>query len=329
MWGPGVVVRIELMNAAGVVLLTTTASGDGDGSASLSFPPIHSGTYYAKVGTSGGEAGPYSFSITVGEDSYETDDALTSAKDIPVNGVGQLRTLHSKEGTAEGDRDIARFRALAGFAYDIRLQYPRVLDGGGFELFCLNGEGETLASVWQDGGAINDSTIAFSWTAPADGYYYVLARAPGVIGTYRLVLTVGTDPFEPADNSLAGAPMIGVGGSGQRHSLTEGDVDYVRFEAVSGVPYAIRTDSLSDGVDTAIEVTSKAGIALASEGTEDPTPESRLVWVSTVSDTVFVRVMSRYTGLPGTYTIRLEPPESAGRPATVANGAGRDVSAGF
>ena len=328
-YSPEARIRLEVIDAAGTVLKTNSVNGEDLDGASLQFVPGESGDYYVKVSTAGGYAGQYDLSITVGPDTYEPDNVISSAKEILINGTGQLHTLHPTTGSSGSDSDILHFKGLADFSYRARLEYCEADEYGNngydyvfdaLQLSFLDNIGTVITTTEESGTFVNNTTRELSCTTPVDGDYYLLVRTSSTTGTYRIVLTVDDDPWEESgDNTIANAPELAVNGAAQRHSLTAGDVDYIKFNAVAGTPYSIRTDSLSEGTDTVIELTSADGVALAANNDGENAPGSQLYWVPGTSSTYYVKVISSAFGLPGTYTIQLETVTGTERIASSGN----------
>ncbi len=122
-------------------------------------------------------------------DTYEPDDSPSQANSITVNGSAQTHNFY-----VAGDNDWVKFWAANGRSYVIE-----TFNLGGFcdtLLFLYDTDGTTLMAYNDDYGGGLGSRI--SWTAPADGYYYIRVRhystsAYGLITNYDLKVN-GTIP---------------------------------------------------------------------------------------------------------------------------------------
>ncbi|MFC2054206.1 M4 family metallopeptidase [Chloroflexota bacterium] len=122
-------------------------------------------------------------------DTYEPDDSPSQANTITVNGSAQTHNFY-----VAGDNDWVKFWATNGRSYVIE-----TFNLGGFcdtLLFLYDNNGTTLIAYNDDYGGGLGSRI--SWTAPADGYYYIRVRhysssAYGLVTNYDLKVN-GTLP---------------------------------------------------------------------------------------------------------------------------------------
>jgi Zn-dependent metalloprotease len=122
-------------------------------------------------------------------DTYEPDDSPSQANTITVNGPAQTHNFY-----VAGDNDWVKFWGTNGRSYVIE-----TFNLGGFcdtLLFVYDTDGTTLMTYNDDYGGGLASRI--SWTAPADGYYYIRVRhysssAYGLITNYDLKVN-GTMP---------------------------------------------------------------------------------------------------------------------------------------
>ena len=115
-------------------------------------------------------------------DTYEPDDSPSQAKPITVNGSAQTHNFY-----VAGDNDWVKFWVTNGRSYVIE-----TFNLGGFcdtYLYLYGANGTTLMAYNDDNGGGQASRI--SWTAHADGYYYIRVRhysssAYGLITNYDL-----------------------------------------------------------------------------------------------------------------------------------------------
>lgn len=135
--------------------------------------------------------------------------------------------------------------------------------------------------------ASTETTGRSDSTAATLGEPTFTATAPGV----RPPGPAGPDPYEPDDDISSAAP-ISTGGQPQHHNLhTEGDVDYVSFQAQAGHVYTIQTSELGAEIDTIIFLYDRQAQELAhnDDGAEEPVA-SRLVWVAPSTGPYYVLV---------------------------------------
>jgi len=291
--------RIEVRDAADDVLAADAGSSAAAGAALIEWVAPETKAYYVRVSSEGG-VGAYSIRITYGPDAYEPDDTPATASAATFGAAGPYHSFHS-----ELDRDYIVFSAWRGFRYRVALEDPD--QAAAISVALLDAAGNTLGS--------NDATQASSFVVAisADGPCYVrtqpwprfLDPPQTAFDLYRIVITPEDDAWEP-DGTIANAKPIATDGTPQRHSLSvAGDEDCVQFAADSGSSYTIRTDSLSRGLDTQIEVLSVAGAALASDTHVGGGSASYLQWTAPASGTYYLRIRSATPGLQGTYVVRV------------------------
>jgi hypothetical protein len=101
----------------------------------------------------------------------------------------------------------------------------------------------------------------------------------------------GADAYEP-DDGLLDAKQIATDGSPQSHNLhTQGDRDYLYFQASEGNVYTIDTFGLGADIDTIIYLydDQEQELARNDDGTEEALA-SRIVWIAPGSGTYYVMV---------------------------------------
>gem|GEM_PF-1067218 len=288
---PGVRTRLEIRDDHDQELARDVGGSPEEGASEIRWTAPAAGYYYVRVSAADGNVGYYSLRISVGADGFEPDNSLAQAHEVPVNGVGQRHTLHDRT-----DEDFVAFAAWADFTYHIALEVAG--SAAGIRVSAVDAIGNVLAS--------NDTTPyrSFSVRVPTDGFYYIriTPRDDSALGTYHVAVTPGDDPWEP-DSTIAQAKPI-VLSRPQRHSFSsKDDQDYIKFEVRIGSIYTIRTDSLSNGVDTQIELNSSYGMAIVSDDNSGGDRTSRMLWQAPTSGMFYVRIRSTATGLPGTYVV--------------------------
>ena len=119
--------------------------------------------------------------------------------------------------------------------------------------------------------------------------------------TYTPTGTPCPDAYEP-DDTMQEANLIETGGQPQQHNHhVPGDADYVKFVGLSGQTFRIRTFDLGGTAnDTIITLLDDQGNLIA-QNDDDPlnAPASRLDFMSPETDTYYVRVSQKYSGVGG------------------------------
>jgi len=117
----------------------------------------------------------------------------------------------------------------------------------------------------------------------------------------------GIDPYEP-DHSIADSALIATDGVPQTHNLhTEGDRDYLFFQATADNAYTIQTLDLGSEIDTIIYLLDgdEQELARNDDGTEEPLA-SLIVWIAPSSGTYYIMVRDLAedsSGADATYSI--------------------------
>jgi Zn-dependent metalloprotease len=293
-------------------------SGEGLGSRII-FTPTHDGDYYILirqyVASRYGAGTEYTLGISSSArssvDEYESDDLASQAKGIIVNGPSQSHNFHVAD-----DRDWVRFSASAGDNYVI--QTFNLSNRCDTFLYLYGTNGTTELARNDDGGGGNASRI--SWTAPADGIYYVVVRHfnPAIYGDgteYELRVTsegLMLDAYEPDDTS-AQESTITVNGPYQNHNFhQEGDRDYISFTTSDSGIYIIETLNLGANCDTMMFLYDSNGTTIIDiDDDSGPGLASHIAFVGASDTTYFVCVYNKNTYVYGTgtqYDIRVVKP---------------------
>jgi len=293
---PGVLTNLELRDRDDKPVTPDTVGSTAPGAMRVVWKARFAGYLYVRVSSvEGGRVGTYKLRISVGPDGYEPDNSISTARMIAISGDPQQHTLHERT-----DVDYVEFAGWSDFAYHIRVEVADM--AGNVSLSVVDATGNALAT----NAAPPYESITV--TVPNDGFYFasVAAKNDQALGTYNISVTPASDPWEP-DSTLALAKPISTDGAPQRHSFSSSaDQDYIRFEAQAGRLYSIRTDSLSSGVDTQIELNSVAGTALDSNDDWASGKESGLTWTSALSAPYYVRIRSSGVGKPGHYVVSVK-----------------------
>jgi len=108
---------------------------------------------------------PESLTATVPRDAYESDDSLAEAKPQVAGTVAQHTSAPI------GETDAVSFEASAGHRYHV---WTEVFGGADTVLTLLAGDRTTVLSGSDDVDVGVDRSSSITWTAPADGVYYLL-----------------------------------------------------------------------------------------------------------------------------------------------------------
>jgi predicted PhzF superfamily epimerase YddE/YHI9 len=236
-----------------------SASGDtsfgGDLDASTAYTPLESGTYYVEVDSLSDRSTGYSLSVQTVDrtDQYEPNDEFATA---PLLTRGRYSDLD----VAGAERDYYFVPLNASQQVDVSLEET----GGDLEATLYASNGSILTR--DDNTGFGDGSVSFSYTARADGNYYLGITSPSNRSAgYRLVLnsngTVERLPTVPsrADVSLSTSTV----NASEPTDLTVTVTDARSGDAVEGA-----TVSVSDlGVSA---TTDASGVATLSVDAPSP-----------------------------------------------------------
>lgn len=125
------------------------------------------------------------------------------------------------------------------------------------------------------------------------------------------------DAYEPDDDWSEAKPIATDGTVQSRTFHVAGDVDYVKFAAVSGSRYEMWTTNLGGGIlnDTVLTLYASDGTTVLAYNDDDPLapPASRLHWVCSATGTYYLKAAQRDPTIGGcefTYAlgVRMAPP---------------------
>jgi len=230
-------------------------------------------------------------------DPFEPDDTIDQANKIVVC------TSQQHDFGERLDVDWVKFWAWANIEYTIRT----------FDLGPANDteiwlyDAERNEEDHNDDGD-NPPASRIVWTAPANGTYFIEAAHAALQGGgdgfgYSLHVAESDNPcgedFEP-DNIMDDAKPIDTLGTPQRHKFhgpCGGDVDWVKFNAITDTAYTIETYNLSGGNDTILGLYDENGITVTVNGDEvvnDDNPEnllaSKINWMADEGGTYYVKI---------------------------------------
>ena len=211
---------------SGVIDSVSGPASPGDGTLQISVGDTLTVTY---LDLDNGVGGTFESTDTAG---VVLDDHGSNFADAT-----QLNTSLDAEGRIDfaGDEDWFVFTAFAGLNYEFEADgsFPNSNTFG--ELSLYDTDGTTLFSF-------DDSTFAqtISWSAPADGEYYIAVGSSsdfGSIGTYALTgaIVLGDDHADSASNATSLDPLSGDSVPGRIE--TGEDEDWFTFTAVAGTKY--------------------------------------------------------------------------------------------
>ncbi|MFQ6128788.1 MAG: hypothetical protein ACE5QW_07805, partial [Thermoplasmata archaeon] len=240
------------------------------------------------------------------QDPYEPDDTPAQASPIPTDGTLQTHTFH-----VAGDVDWVIFPALSANYYVIETHNLILADT---YIYLVDTDGTTVLDEDDDGGLGLASKIVFF--PPRDDLFYVEITefggdgGPGYsydINVTESMIPLGGDVYEP-DNNPAQASFIDTDGTIQSHNFHfAGDPDWVQFIALSGNLHTIETHNLVDA-DTYIYLIDTDGVTVLDEDDDGGVGlASKIVWLATVSDIFYVKVVefNDRSGLAYTYDINI------------------------
>lgn len=285
--------------------------------------------YYARIANQNpdrfGADASYRISVlaaTCVPDAFEENDTLNQAKPL---GLNQTQTHNI---CPAGDQDWAQLTLTAGEIYVIKTSN-------------LGFAADTVLELWDSQGnkiAVNDdydyvkaSRIFFE--PPTTGVYYAMVRhhdpvAAGANTNYDLSLEIGfciPDEADDAqgDNGPGDARIVPTNGTpvarnfcvnpstrsqGTQSSL--GDQDWMRFSAVAGGRYHIRTQDLGPNADTVVSLYDRDGSTLLKRNDDSGVGLStEVIFTPTISGDYFVQVTqynSHLVGRETAYNLRIE-----------------------
>ncbi len=261
-------------------------------------------TYYAKVVNGNtnvyGPDAHYDLrvqAIACAGDAFEDDDTSGTAREIVVGAAAQTHNI-----CQAGDEDWVKFTADAGATYVLHTSNLGI--AADTYLYLYGTDGATELAKNDDYGYLLSSRII--WKATQGGTYYAKVRhhnpqASGADTRYDLAINKGSgctaDAFEP-DNGALDAQAIATDGAPQVHTFCAGadlagvgDQDWVRFDALGGADYLIKTANLGPQSDTILEVYDRNKVTLlASNDDAGPGNASALTFVAPATATYYVRV---------------------------------------
>ena len=268
---------------------STTNTSSSDDVTSTDFRATKNGMVFVELDSYDGppDAGAYKVAVsvdTVGVDAYEPDDLPSQAASIPTDGTVQKHYLQ------HGEMDWIKFKTDSGTAY--------LVDYSGLNYPSIRIYADSTGSVSAASG-----TSAVGFRAKASQTYYAKITGTDTYGPYTVsvVADTNTDAYEPDDTRATASTLTA--GSGQRHYLQPGDVDWVKFQADSGTAYTIGLGATSDA-ETDIYLCDSTGSSLKS-GYAWSGLSGSIAYTPAVSGTYYLEVVGNSSWVYGTYSISL------------------------
>lgn len=279
--------------------------------------------YYARIANQNpdrfGADAQYSISVLAAAcipDAQEEDDTRGQAKPLALN------TAQTHNICPAGDQDWVEIALTAGEIYVIRTANLGFAADTVLELF--DGQGNRIA-INDDYDYVRASRIVFE--PSVSGKYYVMVRhhdptAAGPATNYDLIVESGfcvPDEADAAggDNGPGDARQIATDGSAVARNFCAdplarnlGDQDWLRFSAVAGARYHIRTEQLGPNADTVLSLYDRDGATLlASNDDSGAGLSAAIVFTPTVAGDYFVQARqynTRVVGRESSYQVRIE-----------------------
>jgi len=136
----------------------------------------------------------------------------------------------------------------------------------------------------------------------------VSVSSDGSISINSIIPYIAPDQYEP-DNSYQLSTSILANGTFQTHTIPSGDIDWMKFDAVSGVTYKIQTSNLSSGMDTIMYLYDGDGTTLINWNDDTFINGFRVSYGSTINftptstGTYYIRVTGYDLSVYGQYDI--------------------------
>jgi V8-like Glu-specific endopeptidase len=275
------------------------------------------GTYYVQVAAPGDETGFYDLKITAEDDharAFASTHVLESGPFVDGNIV------------LPEDSDWFKIWARTGENYVLETSEVTLRDG---TLAIYDSDARTRLAFNDDApGIVPIPGSRIDWTAPHDGYYYIVvgSKRDSTAGSYMIrsrVDDVGETPATARDLSF---PYFGDGDLEQA-----GDSDWFALSAAAGRTYLIRTylGDLADSTLTLFEADPFTGATrqLAFNDNASRTDLASLIeWTAPAGGLYYVRVGSADDRADGSYTLVVGNPNEHGDDSTDAARVGADSS---
>ena len=259
-----------------------------------------SGTYYLAVEPlTDGLLGDYTLQLTDISDLVDDhgDDASTAT---------QIAVGDTTGGTLEvaWDQDWFSFQATAGTTYlfDVEL-----VDLGDSELYLYSTNGTSILNYNDDYDFAVDFRSRISWTAEADGTYYLSVHSycECYSGEYTITAEAVADDH---GNSSRTATGVSVGETVAGNIEFGTDVDYFAVDLEAGGHYSFQT-SLGSLPDSVLYLYGPGGWEILDYSDDISYPEdpsSRIEWIAETSGTYYVAVESYEAPETGDYTLDVQ-----------------------
>ena len=291
-------------DANGVRLAGTTDDNGGAGTNSrVTFTAAADGTYYVAAGADGNWEGTYTLSVADVTDDFAAGTNTNGTVSVDGSVTGEIEV--------GGDRDWFAVTLEADKTYLIDLEGSDTGAGTLDDPYLYgvhDADGELIPGTTNDdNGIFSTPNSRVTFTAAADGTYYVAAGAVGEgEGTYTLWVE------ETADDFAAGTGTIGtvtVGGSTTGEIHFNGDRDWFAVTLEAGKTYLIDLEGSETGAGTLRDtylrgVHDADGVRLSGTTNDDGGAgrNSRVTFTATEDATHYVAAGADGSQL-GTYTL--------------------------
>lgn len=234
--------------------------------AKVSFTAPTSQTYYVQITNRDSGYGPntdYTVAVTRQQecaDDFEPNNSCNLPVDFPLSAGTQSHSFCKAD-----DEDWIRFEVKAGGEYKISTE-------------TIGANADPQLSIFGSCDQTNLPGQAVQFVAPTTGYYYIKAENKNQVATgsgteYNVKIDVlqsgcDRDDYEQAgpggDDKRDDAQNLQIDGSTQTHNICpQGDQDWVKIDATSGVSFTVETLNLQEAADTYLCLYDRSGNKLA------------------------------------------------------------------
>jgi len=224
-----------LYSADSAVISSSTTAYYGETMSSV-YTARRATDLYVRI-TSGSSTTNYQLSVQPAPtDTFESDNGLSTAKTLALDGVAQNRILY-------GSEDWIKIHLDSAGSYQIRTENLGTSTYLYNEIYSAD---SVVLSSYVSVGTSSSNLRTYKATKASDIYVRVYNS---YLNTYVTRYTIlarpePTDTFE-SDNGLSTAKAINTDGVAQYHLMTSTDQDWVAFQIDSGYTYTITAKSLT------------------------------------------------------------------------------------
>lgn len=316
--GTGVTPVITLFTACNDLPDDASAVAAATGNATVNAAVNTDTIYYARVrnqnAASFGQNATYDLSVTASacvNDTFEKDDATGQAKDLTL---GAPQTNHNF--CPSSDADWVKFNVEANKTYVLQTENPGFAADTVLTLFA--DDGVTQLAENDDYSYVRASRLV--WKPSTNGANFARVRHHNLIANgpntqYDLALREGfcqPDAQEGAfgDNGPGDAVPMPIDGTIKAYTFCAdplntnlGDQDWLRFNAVAGGNYQVKTLNLGKNADPVLTLYASDGATVLQTADDDGLGQSaRLNFTATIPGAYYVQVRQFNTSIVGTLT---------------------------